>query len=567
MIKTQCWVPFLCAVCAMQGEVLGSHYRGGSMSATIDGHGLVTITAETLWNKSPVEGAACESDADCKRCLFGSNPEAPCPMGTECLDGGVCIPWSVCVSGACAAVAGTFPLSGISRNALVEGFFPSGFQILDRTTRAMLRSTSVFGGTLPSPDIEGTTMSVDRSDSNFDVRRQQFTFDLPGLGLAQGHYIFYWVDVGRIDGIHNVSSDVLRPLPSSESPYSLEVCILFDGLPHSTPIINSLRNTTVAKGELYSNHLNASGDSTLTYTFLSGSDAPRYGWTTQIPGITLDSSGRVEIPSASTATLDEFNFAGEPAGDYIFKIEIRDQDDMYVEQDMLLDVISTPNRTCTITASSMNPTVSVGDTLVLTLTTSDPDPLNSLSISDFPGLANSTLTQVGVNAVTATYLFSPDAAQSAAVLGVNFTAVDDDVNPLSCVANVQITVLPLICGDDMVNLPGEECDGLSDAACPGECLTDCTCGSFCGDGACDLGENSCNCLDDCRTPPSNEVLDSTCDDGLDNDCDGLIDTADPDCTTIPAASSWGLIVTVLLLLSAAKIAFRRKAGVSGSLSG
>jgi len=39
------------------------------------------------------------------------------------------------------------------------------------------------------------------------------------------------------------------------------------------------------------------------------------------------------------------------------------------------------------------------------------------------------------------------------------------------------------CGDNEVNLPGEECDGTDDAACPGECLEDCTCP--------DLGEEGC----------------------------------------------------------------------------
>ncbi|MCH8243840.1 MAG: hypothetical protein IH897_14690, partial [Planctomycetes bacterium] len=34
---------------------------------------------------------------------------------------------------------------------------------------------------------------------------------------------------------------------------------------------------------------------------------------------------------------------------------------------------------------------------------------------------------------------------------------------------------PPICGDNIVNLPGEECDGTDDAACPGQCQADCTC--------------------------------------------------------------------------------------------
>ena len=34
---------------------------------------------------------------------------------------------------------------------------------------------------------------------------------------------------------------------------------------------------------------------------------------------------------------------------------------------------------------------------------------------------------------------------------------------------------PPVCGDYIVNQPGEECDGTDDAACPGQCQADCTC--------------------------------------------------------------------------------------------
>lgn len=46
----------------------------------------------------------------------------------------------------------------------------------------------------------------------------------------------------------------------------------------------------------------------------------------------------------------------------------------------------------------------------------------------------------------------------------------------------------------------------------------------CGDGNCDPGENECSCAGDCGTPPSTE---SVCDDGVDEDCDGEADCADP----------------------------------------
>ena len=48
----------------------------------------------------------------------------------------------------------------------------------------------------------------------------------------------------------------------------------------------------------------------------------------------------------------------------------------------------------------------------------------------------------------------------------------------------------------------------------------------CPDGTCDQTENQCDCSDDCGLPPENEVSESTCQDGVDNDCDGFADCDD-----------------------------------------
>ena len=58
--------------------------------------------------------------------------------------------------------------------------------------------------------------------------------------------------------------------------------------------------------------------------------------------------------------------------------------------------------------------------------------------------------------------------------------------------------------------------------------------AVCGDGTCDAGEDPCECPDDCGTPAEFEQPGDTCDDGLDNDCDGVTDCDDINCPTDPA---------------------------------
>lgn len=49
----------------------------------------------------------------------------------------------------------------------------------------------------------------------------------------------------------------------------------------------------------------------------------------------------------------------------------------------------------------------------------------------------------------------------------------------------------------------------------------------CGDGICDGGETPCECPSDCGEPAISEA--GSCDDGIDNDCDGTVDANDEDC--------------------------------------
>jgi hypothetical protein len=103
---------------------------------------------------------------------------------------------------------------------------------------------------------------------------------------------------------------------------------------------------------------------------------------------------------------------------------------------------------------------------------------------------------------------------------------------------------PLGCGDARCFQDGFSCaEGPSAATCCGDglcqgnelgsgCEVDCG-PDLCGDGFCDIDEDECSCSADCGAAPSTEVA---CTDQLDDDCDGLIDCADPDCSGAPVCS-------------------------------
>jgi hypothetical protein len=61
-------------------------------------------------------------------------------------------------------------------------------------------------------------------------------------------------------------------------------------------------------------------------------------------------------------------------------------------------------------------------------------------------------------------------------------------------------------------------------------------GPVCGGDNCDFGEDQCNCPEDCGTPPLTEIV---CDDGIDEDCDTYTDCDDSDCDGDPACPTCG----------------------------
>ena len=75
----------------------------------------------------------------------------------------------------------------------------------------------------------------------------------------------------------------------------------------------------------------------------------------------------------------------------------------------------------------------------------------------------------------------------------------------------------------------EDCDGASDCN-DSDCAADPACQTAsCGNGTCEAGEDTCGpdwCASDCGLP----TVETTCDDGVDEDCDGQTDCDDSDCS-------------------------------------
>jgi hypothetical protein len=84
----------------------------------------------------------------------------------------------------------------------------------------------------------------------------------------------------------------------------------------------------------------------------------------------------------------------------------------------------------------------------------------------------------------------------------------------------------------------EDCDTYTD--CDDiDCDGDPACiDPYCGDGTCDPGEDQCNCSDDCGDPPATET---DCTDGIDEDCDLDTDCDDIDCEGDPACPDCALL--------------------------
>ena len=149
--------------------------------------------------------------------------------------------------------------------------------------------------------------------------------------------------------------------------------------------------------------------------------------------------------------------------------------------------------------------------------------------------------------VSARYAFSPNPAANNLINSAGL--------PASPIREVTPGIGGPVCGDAHCDPGEDQCNCKSDCGAPPETETSCSDGidedcdtdtdcddedclgdpacPYCGDGTCDPDEDQCNCSADCGTPFSSET---SCTDGNDNDCDTAIDCDDSDCLGDPACS-------------------------------
>ena len=150
----------------------------------------------------------------------------------------------------------------------------------------------------------------------------------------------------------------------------------------------------------------------------------------------------------------------------------------------------------------------------------------------FAGSSTSTIANRIQNVLNASWSVGPLALAGGTPAVCGDGNCDPGEDPCNC---------PADCGPPPAEIcdngVDDDCDGLIDCE-DGDCAGDSACPT-CGDGNCDPGEDPCNCPSDCGSPPATE---SNCNDGVDNDCDGLVDCLDDDCTGDAACQTGSMAI-------------------------
>ena len=379
---------------------LDSHNRGVDASASISSAGVVTLTVRTRWRKgvAPFPFAGVDSARFGLTALF-------CPF-----------------------------------DSVTRSYFPPiGLRVVSAATGA-----TVFTVPTNAFSLNGTTVATDTSNPSFNERTQALVIPLgttPAAGQinsplnrAFGLYDIEWTDYNRVRGIRNLDTESCAAAPDGR-PYGFRVRANFDGAANGGPAPASDVLPFVARGQDYSANLNVSdpdGDS-IFYRLVTGQFSPTYGPISLVPGLTVNQFGQLRIPASQTSGLLD-NLFSEPAGDYLVKVEIEDSRGSISVRDFLLDAVDTGN-TPPVLDPIGNRVVQVGDTVAFSVSATDPDVLDTVTLSAVGLPAGSTFTPA-----TGGFSWTP-AAGDLGASSILFAATDNGSPNLTDDEVVRVTVV------------------------------------------------------------------------------------------------------------------------------
>ncbi|ADB49390.1 OmpA/MotB domain protein [Conexibacter woesei DSM 14684] len=260
----------------------------------------------------------------------------------------------------------------------------------------------------------------------FDVPLDTITF--PTDGAPDGRYVLRWRNGNRIAGIVN--------LANSDNGYvQFEAQVRkVTGQATAAPFLGSDVVTGIGRGSLYSQNLNASDadGGTLTYATRLKPEDPDAA---DADVVTLDQTGQVTIPAATTST-----FAA--GAHYIYKARVTDSQGDYAERDVLMRVAPDGALAPTIDGLSTEPyEVEPGQTRTIEFSASDGNAADTVAISASGLPAWATLETTPGNPARATLRLAPPAGLAPGTYGINFDAVDDEATtPLTGTFRIGVAV-------------------------------------------------------------------------------------------------------------------------------
>ena len=199
----------------------------------------------------------------------------------------------------------------------------------------------------------------------FTVRKHVFKNDISAFG--SGWYAARWEAGNRVAAIANVGN----------TRWGMETLVDYNnpGTANNSPVMLPATIDMIAIGLDWSQNLLASDpDATpISYQFIFGSNNPQYGTDSQIPGLTIDSYGQLNIPSASTNTLiDETRYA--------YKIRVTDSSGSYSERDVLVVARNLYGNNPPVLSMVGNKTIAAGNNLAFDVFATDIDTSDNLTM-------------------------------------------------------------------------------------------------------------------------------------------------------------------------------------------